>query len=155
MCYGSRHPTDAPCARAWAHDHLRTFDPLYSYRNLLVTTPVTFFIDTCRECIARPADFTCCGALAYGNIPQYIFRYVSRSIISEPILYSATLVPHDVPYNCAHTSPSSRHTTRLTESVSDFHMYARSYAHIPCVSLRFLTYSLLHFAYSEDSASSL
>jgi hypothetical protein len=81
-CYGSRHPTDAPCASAWAHDHPRTFDPLYSYQNLLVTTPVTFFINTCHDRIARPADFTCRGALAYGNIPQTIFRYVSRSIIS-------------------------------------------------------------------------
>jgi hypothetical protein len=54
-------------------------------------TPVTFFIDTCRDRIARPADFTCRGVLAYGNIPQSIFRYVSRSIISWPILYSATL----------------------------------------------------------------
>jgi hypothetical protein len=63
LCDGSRHPT------ARAHDHLRTFDPLYSYRNLLVTTLVTFFINTCRDRIARPADFTCRGALAYGNIP--------------------------------------------------------------------------------------
>jgi hypothetical protein len=46
--YGSRHPH--------ALDHPRTFDPLYSYRNLLVTTPVTFFINTCRDRIARPAD---------------------------------------------------------------------------------------------------
>jgi hypothetical protein len=80
-CYGSRRPTDAPRARAWAHDHPRTFDPLYSYRNLLVTTPVTFFINTCRDRVARPADFMCRGALAYGNIPQSIFHYVSRSII--------------------------------------------------------------------------
>jgi hypothetical protein len=104
-CYGSHHPTsrklsysdiirpqhpvwpldttfpDSPCARAWAHDHQPTSDPLYFHWDLLVTTPVTFFIDTRRDRVAQPANPTSRGALAYGNITQSISRYVSSATL--------------------------------------------------------------------------